>query len=115
MVAADQLEFFYHTVILPAKRRLDASYMAHATFLSDLRLIVDSALRRWDCSFIEGLLDSESFADGDRTLQSRGSHPEVALLCPKDQHLIDRGLRSSGASVLEYPQFDGADDLLLEQ
>ena len=47
-VPEDQLEFFYHTVILPAKRRLDASYMAHATFLSDLRLIVDSALRRWD-------------------------------------------------------------------
>src|ERR1019366_6487190 len=56
-----------------------------------------------------------AFAHEDGALQSRGSHPEVALLCPEDQHLIDRDLRSSGASVLEYPQFDGADDLLLEQ
>jgi hypothetical protein len=114
-VPEDQLEFFYHAAVLPAKRGLDANYMARATFLSDLRLIVDSALRRWDCSFIEGLLNTESFADEDRTLQSRGSHPEAALLCPKDQPSIDRGHLSSGASVLEYPQFDGADNLLLEE
>jgi lipopolysaccharide/colanic/teichoic acid biosynthesis glycosyltransferase len=114
-VPEDQLEFFYHAVVLPAKRRLDARYMARATFLSDLRLIVDSTLRRWDCSFMESLLNAESFADEDTTLQLRGSHPEAALLCPKDQRLIDRDLRSSGASVLEYPQFDGADNVLLEQ
>ena len=42
------LETYYHKVVLPAKRHLDAEYMAHATFLSDLKLIVNSVLRRWD-------------------------------------------------------------------
>jgi len=45
-----ELENFYHRVVLPAKRRLDAEYMSGATFLSDLKLILKSILRRWDDS-----------------------------------------------------------------
>ena len=51
----DQLDVCYHTVILPAKRSLDTHYMAHATFLSDLKLIVNSVLRRWDDSILDNL------------------------------------------------------------
>jgi len=51
------LNTYYHQVILPAKQRLDDAYMAHATFLSDLRLIVNSILRRWDGSVIDALLE----------------------------------------------------------
>jgi lipopolysaccharide/colanic/teichoic acid biosynthesis glycosyltransferase len=50
------LDSFYYSAVLPAKHRLDADYMARATFLSDLKLIVDSVLRRWDRSIMEGLL-----------------------------------------------------------
>lgn len=50
------LEAYYHEVVLPAKRRLDAEYMARASFFSDLKIIVNSVLRRWDNSMMEGLL-----------------------------------------------------------
>lgn len=53
------LNSFYHSVILPAKFRLDAEYMSRATLFSDLRLIVDSAFRRWDCSVMRRLLGFE--------------------------------------------------------
>jgi lipopolysaccharide/colanic/teichoic acid biosynthesis glycosyltransferase len=43
---------YYHTIILPAKFRLDREYTAHCTFLSDLKLILDTVLRRWDASAI---------------------------------------------------------------
>ncbi|MDE3148741.1 MAG: sugar transferase, partial [Acidobacteriota bacterium] len=51
----EQLDVCYHTVILPTKHSLDAHYMAHATFLSDLKLIVNSVLRRWDDSILDSL------------------------------------------------------------
>lgn len=54
------LDAYYHKVVLPAKRRLDAEYMAQATFLSDLKLIVNSVLRRWDSSFADSLLEAEA-------------------------------------------------------
>jgi len=50
------LESFYHAVILPTKLELDAQYMAHATFFSDLQLIAKSVLRRWDDSVMDGLV-----------------------------------------------------------
>lgn len=42
------LNDYYHNVVLPAKSELDADYMARATFRSDLKLIMNSVLRRWD-------------------------------------------------------------------
>ena len=47
-VAKENLNAYIHAVILPAKRQLDDEYMAHATFLSDLSLLVNTLLRRWD-------------------------------------------------------------------
>ena len=82
-VPEEDLESFYHEVVLPAKRRLDARYMARATFLSDLKLIVKSALRRWDTSILEDLLNTGTLAAQDRTLPSGAPHREAALLSSK--------------------------------
>ena len=49
-IPAGQLEEYFRTVLLPLKSRLDASYMARATLLSDLRLLLRTALRRWNCA-----------------------------------------------------------------
>ena len=82
---------FYHSLALPAKHRLDAEYMASATFLSDLKLIVDSVLRRWDSSTIERLLTTWAFEveDGE-------------LLCCKVATLRPTGL--SGIADGRYMQ-----------
>jgi lipopolysaccharide/colanic/teichoic acid biosynthesis glycosyltransferase len=76
-VPMHSLESYYHTVVLPAKCRLDAEYMARATFLSDLKLIVDSVLRRWDSSIMEGLLNTGAFEAEDRMLLSSAYNPEA--------------------------------------
>ena len=70
------LESYYHTVVLPAKRRLDVEYMTRATFLSDLKLIANTLLHRWDCSVAEDLL-TRTFEADDRMLRSRAVDLEV--------------------------------------
>jgi lipopolysaccharide/colanic/teichoic acid biosynthesis glycosyltransferase len=52
----NRLDACYHAVVLPTKRKLDAEYMAQATFLSDFRLLVNSVLRRWDTTVLEDLI-----------------------------------------------------------
>jgi hypothetical protein len=47
-VPSCHLEHYYHSVVLPAKQRLDDDYMTRATFASDLRLILKSVFRHWD-------------------------------------------------------------------
>lgn len=51
----NRLDSYYHSIVLPAKRQLDAEYMAHATFLSDFQMLVNSVLRRWDTTVLENL------------------------------------------------------------
>ena len=51
-----ELDVYYHSVVLPAKHRLDAEYMSRATLFSDMKLILDSAMRRWDTTVIARLL-----------------------------------------------------------
>ncbi|HEY1768586.1 MAG TPA: sugar transferase [Terracidiphilus sp.] len=60
-VPKESLESYYQSIVLPAKRDLDADYMGRATFTSDLKLIVDSVLRHWDSSLMESLLEREAF------------------------------------------------------
>ena len=55
-----RLDDYYHSIILPSKLRLDTEYMARATFLSDLKLIMDTAFRRWDTTAMHILLDVET-------------------------------------------------------
>jgi len=45
-----ELEDYCRNVLLPMKQSLDEIYMARATPLSDLRLLLHTALRRWDCT-----------------------------------------------------------------
>jgi hypothetical protein len=47
-IPLSQLDAYYHGVVLPLKQILDDDYMAKATFVSDLELIVRSVLRKWD-------------------------------------------------------------------
>lgn len=70
-VPKHSLDAYYHKVILPTKRQLDADYMAQATFFSDLKLIVDSVLRRWDGSVADALLEAESFEAEARLWEGR--------------------------------------------
>lgn len=71
-VPEHHLESYYHQVVLPAKIRLDAEYMARATFLSDFRLIVNSVLRRWDESVAARLLGLEAFLSESSLRESAG-------------------------------------------
>jgi lipopolysaccharide/colanic/teichoic acid biosynthesis glycosyltransferase len=60
-VPVQSLESYYRDIILPAKWFLDRRYMARATFRSDLELIFDSSLRRWDKSILERLIKRKQF------------------------------------------------------
>jgi lipopolysaccharide/colanic/teichoic acid biosynthesis glycosyltransferase len=64
-VPKHQLETYFYTIVLPAKRHIDAEYMACATFLSDFKLLVKSALRRWDTSVMESLHDAGAYPAND--------------------------------------------------
>ncbi len=55
-IPLQQLDEYYHDVVLPAKHWLDASYFARATLLSDFSLVVRTALCRWDLSAAERAL-----------------------------------------------------------
>jgi lipopolysaccharide/colanic/teichoic acid biosynthesis glycosyltransferase len=78
-VPKHHLESFYHTVVLPAKHKLDADYMANATFLSDLKLLFDSVVRRWDTSIMEDLLNKWALEQGNTMLLSSVPDPEAAF------------------------------------
>ena len=74
------LDDYYSSVILPFKHQLDVEYMARATFLSDLKLILDSALRRWDPSVIDRLLHAEVLLAEDNAHRSTVSVPAIVSI-----------------------------------
>jgi lipopolysaccharide/colanic/teichoic acid biosynthesis glycosyltransferase len=65
-----ELGDFYRDLILPLKHKLDADYMAKATFISDFNLLLKTALRRWDSSEIDRLLNSDASLTGYRKQSS---------------------------------------------
>lgn len=65
------LDRYYHDVVLPTKRRLDADYMARATFSSDLKLIFNSIFRRGDTSVMEALLKTAALSTQPQIQRSR--------------------------------------------
>ncbi|MEI9970344.1 MAG: sugar transferase [Terracidiphilus sp.] len=86
----DQLDAFYHGVVLPAKRKLDADYMAHATFLSDARLLVDSILRRWNTEALGNLIATSTVQRDLEIALARGSGSSRAgLRLPKSLTTIE--------------------------
>lgn len=83
-VPSQSLNDFYHSVVLPAKNQLDASYMAQATCGSDLQIIIDSILRRWDSVTAENLLNVLEYEAADKKRRSRVhaaglSHPHAPI------------------------------------
>jgi hypothetical protein len=74
-VAKDQLDAFYHSIVLPAKRGLDAEYMARATFSSDFSLLANSVLRRWDTAALDELIVATAFEMNNGKILSRVSNP----------------------------------------
>ena len=92
------LESYFHTVVLPAKRRLDAEYMERAIFLSDLKLIVDSVLRHWDGSLLESLLLDGAFAR-DRVLLSRAPDAEASSARARKLPYMDRPASAEQGAV----------------
>jgi len=85
------LDRYYRSIVLPAKLRLDTEYMSCATFLSDLKLIINTALRRWDTSAIHGLMEMEIAELRTRTHSkspsSSGSPSRLASL-DRDESLV---------------------------
>jgi lipopolysaccharide/colanic/teichoic acid biosynthesis glycosyltransferase len=77
-IPKSHLDSFYHSVVLPAKHQLDEEYMANATFLSDLKLIFDSVMRRWDSSIMEQLLTTWAFEQEDGIVLSSLTQPDEA-------------------------------------
>jgi len=47
---------YYHSIVLPTKLQLDRMYTAKSTFMSDLRMIANTVLRRWDATMMCQLL-----------------------------------------------------------
>lgn len=76
-VPKHSLDDYYHHVVLPAKLQLDAEYMARATFASDLRLILNSMLRRWDTSIADSILEQELVTSDFKTHDPE--HEAVAI------------------------------------
>jgi lipopolysaccharide/colanic/teichoic acid biosynthesis glycosyltransferase len=76
------LDAYYHSVVLPAKLRLDAEYMSRATFFSDLELILDTLRRRWDTSVMSRVLglDSEPLSPAVRTMHARTEPARLKVL-----------------------------------
>jgi lipopolysaccharide/colanic/teichoic acid biosynthesis glycosyltransferase len=74
-VPKDHLDAYYYAVVLPAKRQLDIEYMARATFLSDLKLLVNSVLHRWDDTALESSLLAAALEYENGMTPSRVSDP----------------------------------------
>lgn len=63
-IPMDDLDNYYHSVVLPMKYRLDSEYMGKATFFSDLKLILSSVLRNWSDDELIALLSSSALHAG---------------------------------------------------
>jgi lipopolysaccharide/colanic/teichoic acid biosynthesis glycosyltransferase len=74
------LDTYYHTVILPTKSRLDEEYMAHATFRTDIKLIFNSVLRRWDDFVVDNLPEPYDFDSHIGMRSANPVSPKVRLL-----------------------------------
>ena len=79
-VAKDQLDSYFLSIVLPAKRLLDAEYMARATFFSDFRMLVNSVLRRWDTAAMDEVIAMAAFEMKGEMARSRVSGPARAVV-----------------------------------
>jgi lipopolysaccharide/colanic/teichoic acid biosynthesis glycosyltransferase len=75
-----ELDKYYHSTILPLKHRLDLEYMACATFGSDLKLLIDTVLRRWDTAVLESLLCGTIDSENSNVVVPVITHTHVTML-----------------------------------
>jgi hypothetical protein len=54
------LDDYYREQILPVKYQIDVDYMSRATLIADFKLLIDTALRRWDPGVMESLLSGSN-------------------------------------------------------
>lgn len=94
-----QLDAYYHALVLPAKRNLDAAYMARATFFSDFKLLVDTVLRRWNDSIMQQLLHREDIHLGSTILESREAVASRDVARFPSQCISDRATRTEEAAT----------------
>jgi lipopolysaccharide/colanic/teichoic acid biosynthesis glycosyltransferase len=92
-VPVGSMDALHHSVILPVKHQLDREYMARATFLSDLRLIINTVLRRWDGSAICKLLQVE-FSDMEGNTPKGKMRPSRDSSFPVSNNSADGSLVS---------------------
>jgi lipopolysaccharide/colanic/teichoic acid biosynthesis glycosyltransferase len=85
-VPPEQLDAFYFGVVLPVKGQLDARYMARATVLSDLQILVKSVLRRWDNAALEALIVMPPAAKqhGKTALEGFDTAPVLVPACANE-------------------------------
>jgi lipopolysaccharide/colanic/teichoic acid biosynthesis glycosyltransferase len=74
-IPAVRLDAYYQDVVLPAKCRLDIDYMSRATFISDIGLLANSVLHRWDDVAMERILFSAEPESENREGPSHEFHP----------------------------------------
>lgn len=79
-IPRERLDDFYRDVVLPAKRQMDAEYLAQATFFSDLGLLIKTALRRWNPSAAEIFIAATAFEFVSQNLSPRLTVPSVSVL-----------------------------------
>lgn len=99
-VPKEHLDDYYHEVVLPAKRELDAEYMACATFSSDFRLIVNSVLRRWDTAALDEILIATAVEAENEMNSFRPSKASRAVMHMPVPHGADRSLEAERASAV---------------
>ena len=88
-VPKDFLKQYYHSFVLPLKQQLDASYMARATLLSDLQIILRSVMRRGECAALDGITFT-SVTGPKRNMATRSRHTDNASASLQETH---RGVR----------------------
>lgn len=80
-IPKSKLNAFVENVLLPLKREIDSDYMSHATFLSDLNLILKSVFRQWHGSEErpENLSYSGSHLDQFQMARSYAKGPKAEI------------------------------------
>jgi hypothetical protein len=66
--------------------------MAHATFLSDLKLLVNTVLRRWDSFTMESSLNAQELEAADRPLHNWNSVARVLSARTSIPHSANRSV-----------------------
>jgi len=79
-ISRERLDGYYREVVLPAKRQMDAEYLAQATFFSDLGLLIKTALRRWNSTAAKTFIAAAELEFLSRNLPAMMPDPSSAVV-----------------------------------